>query len=71
MAFLDHIVTVFLEIVIMFSKVAILFYNFMKFLVFLYSYPKIAITDLFGLAVLVDVKVVLCSCLNFHCPSDW
>lgn len=48
MAFLDHIVTVFLEIVIMFSKVAILFYNFMKFLVSLYSYPKIAVTDLLG-----------------------
>lgn len=70
-AFLDHIVAVFLEIVIMFSKVAILFYNFMKFLVSLYSYPKIAVTDPFGLAVVVDVKVVLCSCFGFHCPSDW
>lgn len=43
----------------------------MKFLVSLYSYPKIAVTDLFGLAAVVDVKVVLCSCFGFHCPSDW
>lgn len=48
MTFLGHIVTVFLEIAILFSKAAKLLYSSVKFPVFLYLDHKNALMGLFG-----------------------
>lgn len=68
--FLGHLVTVVLEIAILFSKVAALLYNSMKFPVFLHPYQKMLFRVPLVFTVLVHVKVVLCYCDDSLCPAS-